>query len=110
MTREVLEQWLRNIGLLSGCIKTYFSEDILDVLYDRLKNPDNYPMAEYKSNFQKKVDVFFGKTAVQTQLNRVSILHSTPRPLLARKTSARQVSAADSTTGTDLNKLLNEKF
>jgi len=78
MKREVLEQWLRNIDLHSGCIKTYFDKATLDVLYDRLENPDNYPMAEYKSEYQKKLDSLLGKTRVQTQLNKMSVFQPDP--------------------------------
>ena len=78
MKREVLEQWLRNIDLQSSCFKTYFDKKTLDVLYDRLENPDNFPVDEYKSDTTKKMDKFLGKTAVQNHLSRMSILQANP--------------------------------
>jgi len=88
MPRETLEQWLRNIDLQSGCIKTYFDKPTLDVLYDRLENPDNYPLAEYKSDWSKKMDDMMGKTKVQESMSRMSILQ--PDPAVAAAASAAE--------------------
>ena len=74
LDRMTLEQWLRNIGMNAGCTKQYFDKNTLDILYDRLTHPDLYPIEEYKTKWQLKIDSCLGRDKLQKQLNDIQLL------------------------------------
>ena len=64
-TKEKLVEWLHNIDMSPTRTKNYFSLDTIDLLYERLNNPNDFPK-EYERKRVNYLDTIFGRGAPET--------------------------------------------
>jgi len=69
--RKALEQWLSDAGVMGGgcSYKQLITPAVLDLLFDRAENPSNYPLKEYLTPSQQKMQQLTGKAAFQSKLS-----------------------------------------
>jgi hypothetical protein len=72
--RTAMEKWLFDVGVMaSSCsYKQLISKNTLDLLFDRAFHPEKYPLKEYLTPVQVKLNALTGKAALQNQLSTVT--------------------------------------
>jgi len=72
--RAAMEKWLSEAGVMaSSCsYKQLISTKTLDLLFDRAFHPEKYPLQEYFTDAQKKMNALTGKAAMQSHLQTVT--------------------------------------